>query len=211
MKPDAADYFRTLVEYNQSGSGSEKQAHFERLEQIREKTKFSKLDKKAYPFFDKWYYPVIRVLAAYSDWDGDFRKLAKMVHPRLTVEEARSSVQALVAAGILTQESPTRYRVTTNKISTAGVPGIVRNRNRRDILQQCINNTEIMSPDERYLAYTTIATSEETYKKITAYLDSVRENVIDMVMADERNEKVYELVFNVVPFSEKYANGKTGA
>jgi uncharacterized protein (TIGR02147 family) len=206
LESEAAEYFRTLVRYNQAKSAQEKQELFVRLKQLREKTRFGRLDKKAYPFFDKWYYPVVRSLAAYSDWAGDYRKLAKMVRPPIPVDEARTAVEALVAAGMLIQKNSSQYTVKSNKITTADVPAIVRNKNRRDILQQCIYNTETLSPDERYLAYTTLATTEKTFKKIKEYLDTVRKNVIDMVMADERNEKVYELVFNVVPFSDKFAS-----
>jgi uncharacterized protein (TIGR02147 family) len=204
LKDKASDYFRALVQYNQTKSFDVKRDLFEQLELLRDKTRFSKLDKKAYPFFDSWYYPVIRALAAYSDWAGDYRKLAKMVKPQITADEARTAVAALVLAGMLVKVNETLYRVHSKKITTADVPAIVRNKNRRDILQQCIGNSEEMTPDERYLAYTTLATTEKTYKKIAEYLDGVRENVIDMVMADEGNDRVYELVFNVVPFSEKY-------
>jgi uncharacterized protein (TIGR02147 family) len=208
LKDKASEYFRTLVRYNQAKSSDEKRNLFENLEVLRDKTKFSKLDKKAYPFFDAWYYPAVRALAAYSDWAGDHRKLAKMVRPQITVDEARTAVSALVSAGMLIKESETVYRVHSKKITTADVPAIVRNKNRRDILQRCISNSESLTVDERYLAYTTLATTGKTYKKIAEYLDKVRENVIEMVIADEGSDTVYELVFNVVPFSEKYQNVK---
>ena len=208
LKDKAPDYFRALVKYNQAKTADGKRDLFEQLELLRDKTRFSKLDKKAYPFFDAWYYPVVRALAAYSDWAGDFRKLAKMVKPPITADEARVAVSALVSAGMLIQESETLFKVHSKKITTADVPAIVRNKNRRDILQQCTSNAEAMSPDERYLAYTTLATTGKTYKKIAEYLDGVRENVIEMVMADEGTDRVYELLFNVVPFSEKFNNAK---
>jgi uncharacterized protein (TIGR02147 family) len=210
LRADAAIYFRALVKYNHSSSADAKQELFGRLREIREKTKFSRLDRKAYPFFDKWFYPVVRALAAYSDWGGDYRKLARMVEPQITVEEARTAVTALVSAGMLIQEGADRFRVQANKITTADIPAMVRNKNRRDILLQCINNTEAMTPEQRYLAYTTLTTGEKTYKKITDYLDTVRQKVIDMVMADEQSERVYELVFNVVPFSTKYGRAVRG-
>jgi len=206
LKADAAEYFRILVKYNHAATAEEKQEYFNRLNVLREKTKFSRLDKIAYPFFDKWYYPVVRAVAAYSDWGGDFRKLAKMVLPPISVEQARAAVEALVGAGMLIPEGASQYRVHANKLTTEDIPSIVRNKNRRELLQQCIYNTELLPPEKRYLAYSTLATSEKTFKKIQEYLDSVRKNVIDMVMADENNEVVYELVFNVVPFSEKYQN-----
>jgi uncharacterized protein (TIGR02147 family) len=210
LKNDAAEFFRTLVKYNQCASAEEKQELFGKLKELREGTKFSRLDRKAFPFFDKWYYPAVRALAAYSDWGNDYRKLAKMVLPPISMDEARTAVESLVASGMLVRESYGRCRATANKITTAGIPAMVRNKNRREILQQCISNTESMTPQERYLAYTTLATSENTYKKITEYLDTVRSTVIDMVMADEHNEKVYELVFNVVPFSSRYARAVSG-
>lgn len=208
LKDKASEYFRTLVKYNQAGGGDEKQHLFHQLSLLRAKTRFSRLDKKSYPFFDAWYYPVVRALAAYSDWGGDFKKLAKMVTPQITVKEARDAVSALVAVGMLIREKESVYKAASNKITTADVPAIVRNKNRRDILQQCITNTEAMTPDERYLAYTTLVTTEETYRKITQYLDSVRNTVIDMVMAEKESERVYELAFNVVPFSDKFGQEK---
>jgi uncharacterized protein (TIGR02147 family) len=204
LKGIAADYFRVLVRYNQAESFDDKQEEFKHLKALREKTKFHRLDDGSFPFFSRWYMPVVRVLAACSNWGGDFRKLAQMVYPPITMDEARSAVKDLVEIKLLIDKGNGRYALSADKLTTEGMPPIIRNKNRHEILLQSIYNTEALPPDQRYLAYSTLGTSEKTFKKITEYLDTVRLNIIDMVMADDTVEKTYELNINMVPFSSRF-------
>ena len=101
FEPLRKAYFEALVQYNQAQQVDERDQAWEQILQIRKQIEFTHITTREQAYFSKWYYPVVRELAVESDWNGDFRVLARTLTPQITTEEAREAVKNLLEWGLL--------------------------------------------------------------------------------------------------------------
>jgi len=75
------------------------------------------VQKKQYDFYTKWYHNTIRELVTIADFKEDYIKLARMVKPSITPQQARQSVALLLQLGLI-EKKHGRYIQTDRAIST---------------------------------------------------------------------------------------------
>jgi uncharacterized protein (TIGR02147 family) len=208
LKGRAATYFETLVLFNQEQDPLRRKELGTKLERIRNSARLHALKKEQRGFSEQWYYAVIRELAAFADWHGDYHTLASLVSPAITPAQARQAVEALCGMGLLIRQPDGSFLQNTPAISTEAIPIEHKRRARRQVLQRGIQAADTMGPEHRYVAYTTLSMSERTYREVTEELDTLRKKVIDRAVEDRHVEKVYEFVLQLFPASERLAATK---
>ena len=87
FEPLQKEYFEALVQYNQAQQVDERDQAWKQILQIRKQIEFTHITTREQAYFSKWYYPVIRELAADSLWHGDYRVLARSLTPQITTQE----------------------------------------------------------------------------------------------------------------------------
>lgn len=196
-----AKFFETLVFYNQSKDMKDREDHYFLLQRIRRSTEFFKLHQKHITYYDHWYYPVLRELAIYSDWKGDYRKIGKMLRPSLTADEARKGIENLVDIGLLEKVSAGTYKQNSPLLSAEGIPGFVFKEARRNILLRALEASDHYDKSERHMAYSILATSKDVYNEATKLLDETRKRILVMAMEDEQVDGIWAINMNLFPLS----------
>src|SRR4051812_25863812 len=94
------EYFETLVLFNKATGASEKKEYLDRLLALRG-SRVKKVEAHQWEYFEKWHHTAVRELIALRPFRGDFRALAGMVNPPITVQEARKSIELLERLGLI--------------------------------------------------------------------------------------------------------------
>jgi uncharacterized protein (TIGR02147 family) len=160
-------------------------------------------------YFSKWYYPVVRELAVESDWNGDFRVLARSLTPQITTEEAREAVKNLLEWGLLKKVGE-RYERVSQMLDASEIPPIALRKIRREYIQHAIGAVESMPKDERFAAFTTLAMSESSYNYAVEVLEDARKKIIARAANDLDVERVYEMMLVAFPMSKKVGKEAEG-
>ena len=202
FEPLQKEYFEALVQYNQAQQVDERDQAWEPILQIRRQIEFTHVTTREQAYFSKWYYPVIRELAVESDWNGDFRVLARSLTPQITTEEAREAVKNLLEWGLLKKEGE-RYERVSQMLDAAEIPPIALRKIRREYIQHAIGAVESMPKDERFAAFTTLAMSEKSYNYAVEVLEEARKKIIARAANDLDVERVYEMMLVAFPMSKK--------
>ncbi len=202
FEPLQKAYFEALVQYNQAQQVDERDQAWEQILQIRRQIEFTHVTTREQAYFSKWYYPVIRELAVESDWNGDFRVLARSLTPQITTEEAREAVKNLLEWGLLKKEGE-RYERVSQMLDAAEIPPIALRKIRREYIQHAIGAVESMPKDERFAAFTTLAMSEKSYNYAVEVLEEARKKIIARAANDLDVERVYEMMLVAFPMSKK--------
>jgi len=200
-----AKYFKLLVLYNQETNPGKKGKLSEELDLIRKSRKNYKIKAKEYGVFNEWYYPVIRVMAEHSNWNGDIKKLASMIVPPITAQQAQKAVDTLVESGLL-KEKKGKYSATSTAISAEDTPSVYIKKSRKDLIMNCALASEQMQATKRHTSYTIVGTTKENFDKISSYLDEVRATINAMVQLHDEVEDVYVVNLNAVPLSNSEKN-----
>lgn len=204
LKGRAVSFFEALVGYNQAKSRQERERCHEDLVRIREASKNYRLSAKHNAYFAKYNLSIVRELAVFSDWDGDYKRLGAMLKPPISSSDARAAVETLVEIGLIEQTDSCSYQQTHAVVSTRDVPGSVQRTALREILKLGIDAIDLMPPIERHLSHTTVSMSRASYDEAMKILDESRRRIIELAVHDQTVEQVYEVVLQAFPVSEPF-------
>ncbi len=210
FEPLQKEYFEALVQYNQAQQVDERDQAWKQILQIRKQIEFTHVTTREQAYFSKWYYPVIRELAADTQWHGDYRVLARSLTPQITTEEARDAVKNLLEWGLLRKLDDGRYVQTSQMLDAAEIPPIALRQIRREYIQHAIGAVESMPKDERFAAFTTLAMSESSYNYAVEVLEEARKKIIARASNDTNVERVYEMMLVAFPMSKKVGKEAEG-
>ncbi len=197
-----AQYFEALVFYNQAKTANDKEQHLRSLQRIRRSTEFYRLNPKQASYYDHWYLPVLRELAVYAEWGGDFTRLGRLVRPAISADEARKGIQKLIEIELLQENPDGSYSQPSLVISAETIPGYVLRGARRDMILRAIEASDHYSRDERHLSYSVLATSRKVYEQASQMLDEVRKKILVLAMEDEQVDGIYAVNLNLFPLSQ---------
>ncbi len=210
LEGKAAEYFVALVNFNQAKSIEDKEEYFKKLNVIRQKIKYYKLEKRQYKYFEKWYYPVIREIAVYLDWGDDYKKLAKSVDPPISVDEAKDAVKTLLELNMITRNSNGRYVQVDNVLYPGEVPSYSYKKARRDMILQSIEASERLSPDERYFFNCTLSLSEESHQRLLELIQHFEREFESIFITEDNTQikKVHQFNLQFFPVSKDLDGGE---
>jgi uncharacterized protein (TIGR02147 family) len=194
-------YMRALVLFNQAETYQERNDAMKEMAKIRKTISFYRIQENQYAYYSRWYLPIIRELAVYSDWGGDFKKLAQMVRPPLTSEEAKQGLSTLVDIGMLQSLGKNRYAQSEQVVTAEEVPGYIIRSARTQYLLRAMEASESMHMSERHISYAVMAMSRKTFVEITNLLDEERKKALVMAAEDETTDGVYAINIQAFPLS----------
>jgi len=204
----ASRYFEALVCYNQAKTLHDREFHFSELNKIRKNTLFYRVNKHQFVLYSEWYYSVIRELAVYSDWNGNYQLLGKMVVPPLSAEKAKKAVDTLVDAGLLIYNENGTLRQNSPVVSADAAPAVVVNKLKKDFMLKAIEAEEKFRKPVKYSSSATLSMSLQNFKKAKVMIDELRQKLLTMAMNDAEVEQVFQVNFQMFPLSGQIKKSK---
>lgn len=208
LEGKSAEYFESLVSFNQAKTIIDKEIYFKKLQLIRQKIKYYKLNKSQYKYFEKWYYPVIREIAVYYDWGEDYKKLARSAEPAISVDEAKDAIKTLVGLDMI-RKNNSGYEQVDNVLYPGDVPSFSYKKARRDMILRSIDAADNLPPKERYFFNCTLSLGEDNYNQLMELIKSFEKD-FESIFTTENNKnikKVHQFNLQFFPVS-KDINGK---
>lgn len=210
FEPLQKSYFEALVQYNQADQVDERENAWEQIQQIRKQIEFTHITTREQAYFSQWYYPILRELVVTDQWQGDYMKLARMVEPQITTDEAREGVKNLLEWGLIRavesgegKSKTVRYEESSQMLDASRIPPMALRKIRREYMQHAIGAVESKPKDERFAAFTTLAMSESSYNYAVEVLEEARKKIIARAANDTNVERVYEMMVVAFPMSKK--------
>ncbi len=93
LDSNMAEYFETLVYFNQESDQNSKKLYFQKLEKILMQKQFYSLNGSQAKFYSSWYFAVLRELVVETNWGGNYNKLTSFMYPKITVAETKEAVE----------------------------------------------------------------------------------------------------------------------
>jgi uncharacterized protein (TIGR02147 family) len=192
---DEANYFRTLVKFNQADNPDERELCFEQLIALN-KTPKRYLYQQAYTYYKNWYNSAIRALLNVCDFDGkDFSVLAQKIVPSISVPVVKKSFALLLKMGLIARNRDGFYKPTEQSITTEEY---VRDEILKQFQLKCLELARSAvitdSQQPRVIATNTISVSKKGLKRIEKQVERFRAQIRSLVHKDESPaETVYQM------------------
>ena len=201
-----AMYFEKLVSMCQAGTFKERVFFHDQLASIRpqntEASNAKKLRQDQFEYCSKWYHAVVRSLIDLHPFKDDYKRLAAMVQPSITTQQAKKSVQLLQRLGLIEKGDDGIHKLT-DKILTTGpeVPGIAAQQFHLETLELAGRALREMSGKERNIYGMTLGISRKAFSDIQNIMTECQERILSVAENDRHPEQVYQLNVQFFPVS----------
>lgn len=207
---EEAEYFENLVFFNQAKTINEKTHYYSRLLEVRRPLDIQTIEADRYEYYSRWYHSVVREVATFLDFRGDFNRLASFITPPITAREARESVALLERLGFLEHDEKGLYHQTNNLI--LGRPSPIQafqiERFQREMLQMALRSYENSPIKDRISTSTTLSVSTKTVDLFKLRIRELQHDLMEIARMDDMQEQAIQITVNLFPVS-KAANDAT--
>ncbi len=201
-------FFMGLVKFNQARSMDERNTAFEEMQEVLKVIRFAEkqylLGHCQYLIFSHWRHLTIRSLIGMFGFNGDYKTLAKQVSPKITVTEAKESVQLLEESMLIKKDAEGNYKLTDSAITTGDRTSRLA---LRGFHQHCLklgaDSIDREPPDSRHISGLTLGISKESYHRIVERVNAFRKEIALIAEEDSDADKVYQMQFLLFPVGGK--------
>lgn len=194
------DYFTELLLFGRAKHQNEIEQRFERLQSIKG-VRFRTIADSKSDFFAQWYHMAVRSLISIFPFNGkDYRKLASMLSPRITVHQARESLRLLERLKMVVRGEDGMYRVTEQFISTGDkwTSAVIRNYQKRN-LELSLSAIETHPKELRDISSVTMTIGLKNIDAVREQIRQFRQDLLLMSQDSRDEDAVVQLNIQLFP------------
>lgn len=203
-----AAYFINMVYFSQAKNYKEKDSYWEKMTELRQKTKFGQIHQYQYEYYNNWYNIAVRELIPEMDRPIDYGVLSRLITPPITIAQARKSVQLLLQLEMI-QETETGYTLRDPIVKTNDMINSLAVFNYHlkmsTIATQALENYR---KEERNFSSCTMNLSPHGYNKVVENINDFRDKLMTICKQDTGSERIYHINFQLFPVSIKHNEEK---
>ncbi|MGL1935240.1 MAG: TIGR02147 family protein [Fibrobacterales bacterium] len=198
-----SNYFRLLINYNQTFDFSEKEFYFNQL--ISQcKTPQTVLDKNQYQYYQNWHHSVVRTVLNTVDISSNFKDLIDKLTIPISLKQIKDSIKLLSQLGLIEKNNHGFYKPSAPFISNGST-----------IENETIKQYQLKLLDiSKQLALTNktqpqkvltkmVSISQEGYDKIAERIESFNKEIDTIIANDSKPEdRVYQCLLTMLPYSK---------
>lgn len=204
-------YFQLMVDFTHASTPKSKQQVFDKMSELLPRA-VKTLAKNQQEYYSKWYYVAVREsLSVLNINDSNIQEVALFLSPRITLPQAKQSIQLLLQLGLI--EMQNGFYRSVNKTVTSGrdvAPLLVHQFQKQmiDLGKEALDN---YTTTRRNISTTTMSVSADGLERIIRKIDMFQKEIIDIVHSDSGETMLCELNVQFFPISkEKIWDGKEG-
>jgi uncharacterized protein (TIGR02147 family) len=195
------EYFELLVLFNKATGNGEKKEYLDRLLAMRG-SHVKKVEAHQYEYFEKWHYTAVREAMALVPFRGDYRALAALIRPPISIQDARKAVEVLERLGLV-KPGPDGVYERTDAVISAGdeISRVLLNAYQVQAMDLAKNALENLPAGTRNFSTLTLSVSGNTYAAMVEELRAFRRRLLEMANNSQDPDRIYQMNFHVFPLT----------
>ncbi len=203
LSRSAARFFEQLVALDQAGTPAERNAAYEVIGATRGFREARRIEDDGFAYFSCWYYPAIRELASTEGFVADPTWIASVLHPRVSVSEAREALEGLVSLGLLVRTEGGRVvPADADVVTPHEVFGLAVYNYHRGMLARATEALDTVPPEQRHYGAVTVAVPEELVPRLKEEVGAFQERLLALAESAQAPDRVYQLNLQLFPLSK---------
>lgn len=193
------EYFCNLVLFNQARTQKEKVAYLEKMKSHKEYS-VRRIAAEEYEYFEKRHHSVIRAMLEFVDVKDDFRKLAQLIVPPISVAEVTRSVALMARLGLVKRDARGFWRSTDALVSSGNEStAVALNRYVLEGLKCAEQAIDRFAKPERNLSSVMVGVSATGFAKLQEEVREFRRRVMQLAAKEHDADRVYQLSIQLFP------------
>jgi len=197
-----ADFFETLVLYNQARSLVEEKRHLDKLMELRPET-LLRLERDRAQFLEQGHHVVVWQMLEILDVRDDLGMVGSAIVPPVPESEVGRSLDLLERLGMARRDPDGRWRQLDPILSVdVEIPRKVTRRFYLGLNSLAGESHDRFEREERHLSWVTLAISDSKRDEIVAEIRSFRRHLVELARRDDKPEDVHQLLIQLFPLSD---------
>ena len=196
-------YFRLMVDFTHAQSVESKQQIFDQMSALLPKA-VKALTKNQQEYYAKWYHVAVREALSVLDInEGNLQELAWFLNPKISVPQAKQSLQLLLDLGLIEKENGF-YR-SVNKTVTSGkeISPLFVHPFQHQMIDLGKEALDRYTTARRNVSTTTMSVSAAGLERIIRKIDMFQKEILDIVTSDSGETMLCELNVQFFPISKE--------
>lgn len=205
LNQSEADFFESLVLFNQAEALEEKRRYFEKLRKHPQFKKLKLLSQAQYDFMSHWQHIAIRELVGLKAFRPDPIWIAKALNVEITPKQAKESLALLEKLGLIVKGKDGRYRQSDLNISSGNeVSGLAVMNYHQEMMQQAKVAMEKVPHLQRDISSVTLSIKREKLEALKREIQYFRKRLLHLAEEGaEESDQVVQLNMQFFPLSHK--------
>ncbi len=203
LRAREAEYFTTLVHFNQTEDREKKAACFESLRNFKAFKEIKQIEHESYEYLNKWHHVAIRELVILKNFKEDPAWIAKKLKNKITEAEVKDSIKLLLNLGLLKRDATKRLIQSEKNLTTETEVMDLSVANFHDTMialaAESIDNSR---PSERDISSVTVALNKETFLEAKRRIQEFRRELNILLSNCKTPDAVYQMNFQIFNLSE---------
>lgn len=204
MAEHEAKYFRVLYLYSTASTRTEQELYLDQLISLNH-TPRRELSSDLREYYSNWFNPVIRSVLSVIKVGNDFKRIANVIHPKITVRQAQDAVHLLAKLKLIEMDEDGHWIPTDEGLFAKDA---FHNAFVQGYRQQCLDlASQIIASnpnnEKSHFSTAAMSISESAHQRIIRKLDKFRSEVRSIVRKDaEAPSKVLQFQIQAFPIME---------
>ncbi|MBF0432602.1 MAG: TIGR02147 family protein [Fibrobacteria bacterium] len=203
LRTREADYFTLLVKFARSSKAGDRQRYYSEIQEKRREMR-RVVEEKDCQFFEKWYYGALHQLLRVMPAETNPETLGKCLTPPITTFKAKKALSFLENNGFISKKPGSGYEVKDPSLTTGEIWHDESIRSYQIAMSEMGTRAVNHFPQqERDISTLSLCLSPQAYKNIRQLLKRTRQEILALEEADNNQDRVFHVNFQLFPLSQE--------
>ena len=203
LKKKEREYFENLVFMNQAADHDEKNHYYLKMIAAKGSREARKIEKAAYEYFSKWYFPAIRELATFGNGKNSPEQIASALHPVIKANEAEKALQTLSSLGLIKKTKDGRWEQADKIIITGPeVRSFLITTYHLEMIRLAGEAIDRYPAEKRDISALTLGVKKERLGEIKKKIITFKQELLELFSTDEDPDQVLQVNVQAFPLTK---------
>lgn len=197
------DYFELITRYGQTTSIEEKGYYLSKIHEIKG-VDFRLLGKEKFDYYRHWYISTIRELLLIIDTEGDEERIASLLRPQITRQEAVAAIETLKKLDLVHRNVHGKLKPTEEIVrKDSDFSSIYWATNMHAKITLALQALETLTKEERDFSEVVVPLSDEGMAEVRSELALLRKKILAISQKNTGRNRIYQCSLQLFPISQR--------
>ena len=190
LSKSETEYFNALVGFAHADSLQKKNNEYVKMHRLLLLRQTGVLDAARFEYLSTWWLPVLREVAVFKDWKGDYKAMGETLEPPLSQAQASKGIELMLKLGILRQEGSHFFQ--TDQVLDTGqdLRSLAIAKYHQSILDLAKSAVENQALEEREFGSITFGIPASAFGKLRERIREMQQELVKEVCGESQSPEV---------------------
>ena len=199
------EYFEYLASFLHAKNLLESKLHFDRILEIQSRQRVKQINDAQFNYYSKWYNVAIREFVTDPAFEGGAKEVAASVQPRITVRQAKESIDLLLHLGLIEKKGnrylqKERFITSGEKVFGKTKSFLIRNFH-FTMANIAADFYRKNAADDHNFTCITTSLSDSQYEEVVRELSEFRKKMLSKSVDTGERSRIFQLNLQIFPLS----------